>query len=165
MTQNIIEVLKNIDNTIAKTLVSIVDQTLPAVEDAYYETTVYKSKQEYTKNQYQVRQAFTNHFTKELVETPLTFVRGNLGTVWNASAGTGITAGTVLIDYRTKNPLLLIVIDKNGTTYRYQSAKYNTTTNTYDQLTNKTKAAKSIEELAKFTSDNVAKDITTFITV
>jgi hypothetical protein len=160
----ILEQLKKSDNPLATTLVNIIENKLPAVEDSFYESTVFGSKAGYLADQFQTIQAVTNNFGKPLVETPLTYVRGNVGPVFTASPGQGITTGTVLFNYVTKKPLLLMVVDKDGTTYRYQSAKYNAETKTFNQLTNKTKAAKSVAELATLINTNIANDIATFVT-
>jgi hypothetical protein len=162
MTGLIIDKLKAIDNPVAETLVKIVTNTLPQVEEGFYEGTVFGSQDNYKRNSFQLVNAFQKHFGKELVETPLTFVRGREGSVWTASFNQGITTGVVLFDYVAKTPLLLVVVDKDDSTYRYVSAKYNQETNTYEPLSNKTKAAKSIAELSKLISDNIAKDIKTF---
>ena len=155
--------LKEINNPIAETLLAILDNTLPAVEDSFYESTVFGSKEEYTKNVFQIKNAFLANFGKQLVETPLTFVRGNMGAVWSATAGQGIVTGVMLFHYVTKQPLFLVTIDKDSTKYKYESAKYNEETKTFDTLTSKSKAATSIQQLAVFVSDTVAKDIATFI--
>jgi hypothetical protein len=165
MTGLIIDKLKAIDNPLAETLVKIVTNTLPSVEEGFYEGTIFESQDGYRRNSFQLVNGFQSHFGKELVETPLTFVRGREGAVWTASINQGITTGVVLFDYVTKTPLLLVVVDKDNSTYRYLSAKYNAETNTYDQLSNKTKAATKIADLTKLISDNVAKDIKTFETV
>jgi hypothetical protein len=165
MTGLIIDKLKAIDNPLAETLVNIVTKALPSVEEGFYEGTIFESEEGYRRNSFQLVNAFQGHFGKELVETPLTFVRGREGAVWTAVAGQGIKTGVVLFDYISKTPLLLAVVDKDGTTYRYKSVKFDSETKSYTQLTNKTKAAKSISELAKLVSDNISADIKTFETV
>jgi hypothetical protein len=162
MTGIIMNKLKAIEDPIAETLVKIITNTLPQVEESFYEDTVFESQDGYRRNNFQLVNAFQSHFGKELVETPLTFVRGREGAVWTAPIGQGITTGVVLFDYITKTPLLLVVVDKDGTTYRYQSVKYNLNTKVYDPLTNKTKAVKSIKELTTLISDNVSNDIKSF---
>lgn len=158
---NYIKNLKETENPIAKTLLAILENTLPLVEDSFYESTVYGSKADYIKNVFEVKQAFSSNFGKQLVETPLTFVRDNNGSVWSATAGQGIVTGVMLFHYVTKQPLFLATIDKDGNDYKYESAKYNQTTKVFDTLPSKNKAAASISELSDFVRDNVAKDITT----
>jgi hypothetical protein len=156
--------LKETENPIAKTLLAILENTLPLVEDSFYESTIYGSKADYNKNVFQVKQAFMSNFGKQLVNTPLTFVRDNNGAVWSATAGQGIVTGVMLFHYVTKQPLFLATIDKDADGYKYESAKYNEKTKTFDSLTSKNKAAASIKELSDFLKDSVGKDIATFIT-
>ena len=156
--------LTDLANPLAEKLLAILDNKLPVVDDSFYESTVFGSKKEYANRIFQIKNAFLANFGKNLVETPLTFVRGNIGAVWAATPGQGIITGVMLFHYVTKQPLFLAVVDLESTTYKYESVKYNNETAEFDTLTSQAQAATSIDELAEFVSENVGNDISTFVT-
>jgi hypothetical protein len=154
--------LTAINNPLAENLLALLNNTLPAVEESFYESTIFGSKSEYTKQVFQIKNAFVANFGKNLVETPLTFVRGNIGAVWSAVPGKGILTGVMLFHYITKQPLFLATVDQESAAYKYESAKYNRDTMEFDSLTSESHAATSIEELVEFISEKVSTDILTF---
>ena len=159
----ILSELKNIDNPMATKLVDLVNQNIPSVDDSTYETTVWESKENYGKKIGVLTSRLEGNFGKQLVETPLTFVRGQKGSVWSAQPGKGMTTGLVLFHYVTKTPLLLVLIDKETGGYSYKSLKLNSTTKQYESLTDETQSFTDFKDFIEFCGSKLSSDIETFV--
>lgn len=162
MIQIILENLKKVDSPLATTLLDIATDNLEVVQDSFYTSTVFESKDNYKKNSFQLSNAYQSCFNESLAKTDLAFVRGQGGPVFLAKPGKGMVTGVVLFHYVTKEPLLLVVVDKSSSSYVYQSVKYNTETKKFNALSNKSIGATTIKELTTFISDNLTSDIKTF---
>jgi hypothetical protein len=94
------------------------------VDENYFEETVFKSVSNFVQLQKIISDLFTGVVSKELVETPLISERGNSSLLYTSTPDRGMRIGIIFIDYRKKNPLLVICLDKNESGYTYQSTRF-----------------------------------------
>jgi hypothetical protein len=157
--------LKNINNPISDGVLNLMTKNLASVEDSYYEETVWTSKENYSKLVGTLRTSLESNFGKQLVETPLTFLRGQHGSTFLADPGKGISCGTVLIDYIKKTPLLVVLIDKSTSGYSYKSLKFNNITKEYEILSDLNQDFSDLISFINFCNNSLSSDIETFIEI
>lgn len=163
MIQSIIEQLNKIENPISEKLVAINKNIQSEVGSNYYATTVFETYEKYAFEMQSFTMKLVGSNSKKLVETPLIFVRGgNTKPVWSSTKNQGIAFGATLVDYVSKQPLIVFVIDKDGENYSYKSIIFDITTKTYVTGESKNSSCSSINDLIDFAMLNANLDIDKF---
>lgn len=107
-----IDKIKNVDNTVIKSLVAINDGTSASVD---YASTIFGSFEGFQNAQNSIEGALLGSQQKALVNTPLIPEQGNDSKLYAATKDHGVGFGLIFIDYKTKDPKLVVVVD--GSSY------------------------------------------------
>lgn len=157
--------LPQTDNNIFNKSVDIEENKLQTVNDDFYSSTIYNSFDTFQKSVLRFENYIFGAIRKQLVETPLMPERGNRRKTFSASVNKGVSWGFRLVDYRNNNPLLTVVVDKDGTKYSYNSVLYNSKTKQYEDGILASKSASSTDKLLEFVVEKLQEDISKFSNV
>jgi len=151
--------LKATDHPVIAKLIEINNGETPAVD---YSTTVFETLSGYTRSMDTIGNTVIGSQLKNFVETPLVAERGNQNKTYFSAPEKGIGFGYIFIDYIKKNPLLVIVVDKDGTKYSYKSCKFNKETKTWESSNTVKASINDIKSLVNFTINNLSEDVNSF---
>jgi hypothetical protein len=151
--------LKPEDHIVISKLIDINGGKTASVD---YSTTIFESLKTYN----QTMSFFGNNIIgsqiKNFVETPLIAERGNQNKTYFSKPDKGIGFGYIFIDYIKKNPLLVLVVDKEGDDYKYSSCGFNKQTASWEDKKSVTTSVSSVNELMNFVITNLSEDVTSF---
>jgi hypothetical protein len=154
--------LPKTDNATFKKSVAIEENDLPTVDDSYYATTVFETFKGFETNIPRFERYILGSIRKSLVETPLMPERGNGRKAFYANKNKGVSWGFRLVDYRSNNPLLTVVVDKVGTQYSYSSVIYNPSTKQFEDSQSATNTASDKNALLNFVQEKLILDVAKF---
>jgi hypothetical protein len=147
------------DHPVIAKLIEINNGETPAVD---YSTTVFETLSGYTRSMDTIGNTVIGSQLKNFVETPLVAERGNQNKTYFSAPEKGIGFGYIFIDYIKKNPLLVIVVDKDGTNYSYTSCKFNKETKTFEDGNSVETSIENVNSLVDFTINNLSEDVKSF---
>jgi hypothetical protein len=151
--------LKATDHPVISKLIEINNGETPSVD---YSTTVFETSSGYNNSMNIIGNSIVGSQLKNFVETPLVAERGNQNKTYFSAPEKGIGFGYIFIDYIKKNPLLVIVVDKDGTKYSYKSCKFNKETKTWESSNTVKASINDIKSLVDFTINNLSEDVNSF---
>jgi hypothetical protein len=151
--------LKATDHPVIAKLIEINNGETPAVD---YSTTVFETLSGYNNAMNNIDNSIIGSQSKNFVETPLIAERGNQNKTYFSAPEKGIGFGYIFIDYIKKNPLLVIVVDKDGTKYSYTSCKFNKETKTWGSGVTVKLVIKDVKALIDFTINNLSEDVKSY---
>lgn len=163
MIQKVIGALEKIDNQVAKDLLAVFNNTQPTVDAAYYTSTVFETQDKYNNYKGVINGAVTGPVHKQLIDTPLVFVRGKEQPVFCSGKDQGISFGFTMVDYRNSFPLVVAMITKVGSDYEYKSIMFDKTSSTFVDSESAVKACATIKELLDHVSEYTGKDVSKWI--
>ena len=164
MIQLVLEQLKKIDNPNVEKLLNIFSNKLPKVNSNYYNDTIFGSQENFDKTKPNFNVKIPGITNLKIWESPLTYLRGgNVGQVFFAGKNQGVAFGFVLVHYITKQPLLIVNVDKDNTQSKYLSTRYDDQTKTYVESINENCDCTNTNELFDFVILQLNKDIDKFI--
>jgi hypothetical protein len=155
--------LSKIENEVASKLLDIFYGKQEKVEDGFYESTVFGSESNYDKLKNSMNGLVVGSVHKKIVETPLVFIRAKENPVFCSQKEQGIAFGFTLVNYKNNYPLLLVVVDKDGSKYKYKSMKYDVETNTFVDSISQSKSCADFDKLMKHVLDNLEEDVKQWI--
>jgi hypothetical protein len=151
--------LKATDHSVIAKLIKINNGETSAVD---YSTTVFETSSGYTRSMDTIGSTVIGSQLKNFVETPLVAERGNDNKTYFSAPDKGIGFGYIFIDYIKKNPLLVLVVDKDGTNYSYASCKFNKETKTWENGNSVETSIENVKGLVDFTINNLSEDVKSF---
>jgi hypothetical protein len=151
--------LKTTDHPVIAKLIDINDGKTSSVD---YSTTVFETLDGYKKTMTNIDGNIVGSQIKNFVNTPLVAERGNQNKTYFSAPEKGIGFGYIFIDYIKKNPLLVIVVDKDGTNYSYTSCKFNKETKTFEDGNSVETSIENVNSLVDFTINNLSEDVKSF---
>jgi hypothetical protein len=95
-----------------------------------------------------------------MIETPLIEEKGNNIKLYVSPKGKGMGFGLIFIDYRKKNPLLVLYVDKTQTGYSYESARFDN--GTWVDGLSLNFNANTLKEFLEDISENLDNDVRFF---
>ncbi len=116
--------LKREDSPIIEKIFKIFGNENPNVSENFFASTVFSTDANFLLLQKSIGDELVGRVGKPMVETPLTYERMNQSLLYTSSKEKGMAFGIIFIDYRKKNPLLAIVVDKSTDGYSYQSTRF-----------------------------------------
>ncbi len=159
MINKVIAYLQKIENEASDKLLQIFEGKQDSVEDSFYAETVFKTQNEYGVLGSVLRGKIQGSFRAELVETPLTFVRGKEGPVFFSLKNQGIDFGFTLVDYRSSQPLVIVVVEFKDSKYEYKSIKFDSESNSYVDSEFSSQECDKFEDLSDLVLTNLDTDI------
>jgi len=151
--------LKAEDHAVISKLIDINEGKTSSVD---YSTTIFESLKSYNQTMNTIDGNIIGSQIKNLVETPLVAERGNQTKAYFSQPDKGVGFGYIFIDYIKKNPLLVLVVAKEGDDYKYSSCGFNKQTASWEDKKSVTTSASSVKELTDFVIINLSEDITSF---
>jgi hypothetical protein len=148
--------LKSENHSVISKLMDIYKGNTPSVD---YSTTIFESLEKYKKAMAMIGGNIIGSQIKNFVNTPLVAERGNQNKTYFSHPDKGVGFGYIFIDYIKKNPLFVLVVDKEGTEYKYSSCAFDKSTKTWVDTKNITAPASSVNELIDFIITNLSEDI------
>lgn len=153
--QTIIQ-LKAENHAVISKLIDIYEGKTSLVD---YSNTIFESLENYKKTMNVIGGNIIGSQIKNFVNTPLVAERGNQNKTYFSHSDKGIGFGYIFIDYIKKNPLFVLVIDKEGTEYKYSSCAFDKSTKAWVDKKNVTTSASSVNELMDFVITNLSEDV------
>lgn len=158
-----IELLRKQTNAAIVSLLKINDSTADDVTNEYYKATVFDTFEKYQRMIPILENKIIGSQQQAMVNTSLITERGNQSKIYNSNKNKGIGFGFILIDYITKQPLLVVVIDKGADkAYSYKSAAFNKKLNDWEDSLTITKNAETTDELISFCIEQFKADVEKF---
>jgi hypothetical protein len=154
--------LPTTDNATFQKSVAIEANDLDTVDDAFYASTVFETFKGFQTNIPRFERYLLGSLRKRLVETPLMPERGNSRKAFYANKNKGVAWGLRLVDYRTNNPLLTVVVDKDGANYSYKSVIYNGATKEFEDSQSATQSLSDKNALLAFVQEKLTLDVAKF---
>jgi hypothetical protein len=149
-------------NQVVEKSVQIAKSDLDNVDESYYATTVFNSRNEFQKSMKSFDNFIFGSIRRKIHESPLIPDRGATRRVLFPRRQQGVAFTFYLNDYRTNRPLLTVVVDKNEEGYYYNSAVYDAETKDYVDRTQASIAAQNTSELLQFVTEKLNQDIDEF---
>ncbi len=159
---SLISLIKEIDNSLIKKLVQISEGTTDTVDNEYYSSTVFGTYKEYKSSMEVYENVLIGSTIKKVWNSVLIFEKGNDRKLYSCSENKGIAFGWVMIDYRTRVPLVCIVVDKDGSKYSYNSVTYDAKSKAYISSVSDSIKPKDTKTLLDFISASFNKDLDKF---
>jgi hypothetical protein len=156
---NSIAQLKTTDHPVIANLIDINEGKTPVVD---YSTTVFESLQNYKRIMMNIDGNIIGSQIKNFVDTPLIAERGNQNKAYFSKDNKGVGFGYIFIDYISKNPLLVLTVNKDGGNYSYTSCKFNKDSKTWENGNSVKTSIKDVKELITFTINNLTEDVKSF---
>ena len=144
---------------IDKIISGVNGETLNVSED-YFGGTVFLNEYDFINSQKMISDFIVGSVKKPMIETPLIEEKGNNIKLYVSPKGKGIGFGLIFIDYRKKNPLLVLYVDKTQTGYSYESARFDNGT-WVDGLSLNFNAS-TLKEFLEDISENLDNDVRFF---
>jgi hypothetical protein len=163
MIQKVINSIEKIDNNVAKDLLAIFNNTQPNVDEAYYTSTVFKTQEKYRSYNGILNGVVVGSVQKQMVETPLVFIRAKQQPVFCSEKNQGISFGFTMVDYRSSFPLVIVMVTKVDKNYEYKSIMFDKESNTFIDSETSIKACKTIDDLLNHVSKYTIKDVAKWI--
>jgi hypothetical protein len=116
--------LKKEDHLVIEKIIKMVNGETETVQENYFQTTPFLTETGFMNSQKMIGDFLVGYVSKPMIETPLIGERGNQAITYTGPKGKGMGFGLILIDYRTKAPLLSLYVDKTATGYSYESARF-----------------------------------------
>ena len=163
MIQKVINSLEKIDNKVAKDLLAIFNNTQPNVDEAYYASTVFETQDKYRNYNGVLNGAIVGPIQKQMVETPLVFIRAKQQPVFCSEKNQGISFGFTMVDYRSSESLVVVMVTKVDGGYEYKSIMLDKESNTFIDSETSVKACETIDDLLNHVSEYTAKDVAKWV--
>jgi hypothetical protein len=155
-----LHMLKSTDHSVIEKVFKSVTNDKENVSENFFEGTVFSTPLEFSKMQKMIGDSLVASISKEMIETPLINERGNASILYTSSTEKGMGFGLIFIDYRKKNPLLVLYVDKTQTGYSYESARFDNGT-WVDGLSLNFNAS-TLKEFLEDISENLDNDVRFF---
>jgi hypothetical protein len=154
-----IMLLKAEDHAVISNLINIYEGKTSSVD---YSTTIFESLKTYNKTMNSIEGNIIGSQIKNLVNTRLVAERGNENKTYFSHPDKGVGFGYIFIDYIKKNPLLVLVVDKDGSDYKYSSCGYDKESASWIDKTTTTINASNIKELLDAVIEKLSEDVLSF---
>lgn len=161
MNSEIVKQLENIKDANADKLVALISGKQPICPPDLYSKTVFESQENYDLKADYIDCQIVGKYTKLIWNNSLIFVGGNDAKVIASAKNQGVALGLVMIDHKSKDVRLAVMVDKDGTKYSYTSTVYDKTTKLFTTTTVKEACADANALLALF-STKLGVDIAKF---
>lgn len=161
MNAQIIKQLENIKDANTDKLVALITAKQPVCSPDTYSKSVFESQENYDLKADYIDCQIVGKHAPLLWNNSLVFDAGNDSKVMASAKEQGIALGLVMLDYKSKQVQIAVVVDKDGTKYSYTSTVYNETTKAYATTTVKETCA-DIKALLAFFSAKLGEDIAKF---
>ena len=154
--------LINTDNTTVLKAQKIIENDLDSVEEAFYADTVFASFKGFEQTIQNFESYIFGSIRKKLNNTVLLPSKGNERKILRPRKNKGIAWTMYFIDFRTKRPVLSVVIDKATTRYTYNSAIYDAQAKVYVDATSSSKTVTDKQGLLSFVLEKLNSDLDRF---
>lgn len=162
MIQIVLDKLSLIKNTQVEKLLDIFYNKLPKVEQRHYSESVFLSEKNFDSYKQQLSLRIPALVNNNINKKPLSFVRGNVMSIFFAGKEQGTTFGFVLVHNNSKDPLLVVIVEKENTEIKYSSVIYDTTTKNFIESINVNKSCTEVDDLVAFVVSELNNDIDKF---
>ena len=156
----VLEQLKSIKNPISDNLLSIFEGTQEKVSDGYYSSTVFQTKEKYRNDMSLCNSKIVGVFNKTIIETPLIFIKSNFPCIFSSRENQGISFGVTMIDYVSKKPYIVAVVNKSSS-YVFKALVYDLKTKTYKETSSEFNC-ENVDELFNNFQSNLSTLINEF---
>lgn len=151
--------LKAADHAVIAQLININEGNTSAVD---YSTTVFGTEDGYKTAISNIGNTIIGSQIKNFVNTPLIAEKGNQDKTYSSTPGKGMGMGYIFIDYVEKTPLLVLVVDKSGSSYTYTSCVYDKKEKTWKDGKSYTFSATSIKGFQDSIIGYLSTDVLSF---
>lgn len=162
MIQIVLDKLSLIKNTQVEKLLDIFYNKLPKVNQTHYSESVFLTEKNFDIYKQQLSLRIPALVNNNINKKPLSFVRGNVMPIFFAGKEQGTTFGFVLVHNNSKDPLLVVIIEKENTEIKYSSVIYDTTTKDFVESINVNKLCTEVDDLVTFVVSELNNDIDKF---
>ena len=163
MISKVISQLKTIDNPTAKKVLSIFEGTQPKCPPQFYSKTIFESQEQYNSMKGYLNSQIVGSVSRKMIETPLVFIRAKEQPVFCSTPEQGIAFGFTIVDYRSSNILVIVVIDKLSDKYEYKSIMFDKTSNSYIDSEESVNSCADVKELLDKIIENLNSDVDKWI--
>jgi hypothetical protein len=161
MNPQIVKQLENIKDANTDKLVALISSKQPVCPPDLYSKSVFASQENYDLTADYFDCQIVGKYAPLIWNNSLIFVGGNDAKVIASAKEQGVALGLVMLDYKSKQVQLAVVVDKDGTKYSYVSTIYDKTTKAFTTTTVKETCA-DVKALLAFFSTKLGEDIAKF---
>lgn len=162
MIQIVLDKLSLIKNTQVEKLLDIFYNKLPKVNQTHYSESVFLTEKNFDSYKQQLSLRIPALVNNNINKKSISFVRGNVMPIFFAGKEQGTTFGFVLVHNNTKDPLLVVMVEKENTEIKYSSVIYDATTKDFIESINVNKLCTEVDDLVTFVVSELNNDIDKF---